>query len=60
MLCIFPFEADLYNQSVCARYYRSSDGRAVHGQKIDIERDPNLMGLFPGAARVKLERSFRF
>jgi lipid-A-disaccharide synthase len=60
MLCIFPFEADLYNQSGLRtifvghpmidnlRAHQPSQGHGSTG-KIDTERDPNLIGLFPGS-----------
>ncbi len=60
MLCIFPFEADLYNQSGLRTIFvghpmieqlrdrQPSPGYGSAG-KIDIQRDSNLVGLFPGS-----------
>src|SRR6266404_3194126 len=73
MLCIFPFEAELYNQSglrtifvghpmierlrdrqpsVAAATYGSSGG------EIDIQRDSNLVGLFPGSRGREVRKIF--
>jgi lipid-A-disaccharide synthase len=50
MLCIFPFEAELYNKSGLRTVFVGHpmiDRLRAH--KIDIKRDPNLIGLFPGS-----------
>ena len=50
MLCIFPFEAELYNKSGLRTIFVGHpmiDKLRAH--KIDIERDPHLIGLFPGS-----------
>ena len=50
MLCIFPFEADLYNKSgLHAIFVGHPMLERLRSQRIDIERDPNLIGLFPGS-----------
>lgn len=51
MLCIFPFEAELYNQSGLRAIFVGHPMIETLGsrRKIDIERDPNLIGLFPGS-----------
>ena len=50
VLCIFPFEADLYNQSgLRALFVGHPMIERLQAQKIDTERDPNLIGLFPGS-----------
>ena len=49
MLCIFPFEADLYNQSGLRTIFVGHpmiDNLRAH--KAGGERDPHLIGLFPG------------
>ncbi len=50
MLCIFPFEADLYNQSGLRTVFVGHPMiERLRACKIDIERDPNLVALFPGS-----------
>ena len=50
MLCIFPFEADLYNESgLRAVFVGHPMIERLQTRKIDVERDPNLIGLFPGS-----------
>jgi lipid-A-disaccharide synthase len=50
MLCIFPFEADLYNQSGLRTIFVGHPMiERLRTVKIDTERDPNLIGLFPGS-----------
>ena len=59
MLCIFPFEADLYNQSGLRTIFVGHpmiDNLRAH--KIDIERDPNLIGLFPGSRSREVRKIF--
>jgi lipid-A-disaccharide synthase len=59
MLCIFPFEADLYNQSGLRTIFVGHpmiDNLRAH--KIDIERDPNLIGLFPGSRSREVQKIF--
>src|SRR6266480_1275811 len=48
VLCIFPFEADLYNKSgLRAVFVGHPMIERLQVRKIDTERDPNLIGLFP-------------
>ena len=57
MLCIFPFEADLYNQSGLRTIFVGHpmiDNLRAH--KIDIQRDPNLVALFPGSRRREVRK----
>lgn len=57
MLCIFPFEADLYRQSGLRTVFVGHpmiDNLRAH--KIDIERDPNLIALFPGSRRREVRK----
>jgi len=50
MLCIFPFEADLYNKSGLRTLFVGHPMvERLRARKIEIERDPNLIGLFPGS-----------
>jgi lipid-A-disaccharide synthase len=83
MLCIFPFEADLYNQSglrtifvghpmierlhdrqpsVAAATYgslgKSASRTDSSGGEIDIQRDPNLIGLLPGSRGREVRKIF--
>ncbi|HYR21547.1 MAG TPA: lipid-A-disaccharide synthase [Chthoniobacterales bacterium] len=59
MLCIFPFEADLYNQSGLRTIFVGHPMvERLRGQKIDIERDPNLIGLFPGSRAREVRKIF--
>jgi lipid-A-disaccharide synthase len=62
MLCIFPFEAELYNQSGLRTIFvghptieRLREGSAG---KIDTQRDPNLIGLFPGSRGREVRKIF--
>ena len=50
VLCIFPFEADLYNESgLRALFVGHPMIERLQVRKADLERDPNLIGLFPGS-----------
>src|SRR6266480_3522618 len=69
MLCIFPFEADLYNQSGLRTIFvghpmieqlrdrQPSPGYGSAG-KIDIQRDSHLVGLFPGSRGREVRKIF--
>ena len=69
MLCIFPFEADLYNESGLRTIFvghpmierlreRQPSQRYGSASKIDIERDRNLIGLFPGSRAREVKKIF--
>src|SRR6266487_6025137 len=59
MLCIFPFEAELYNQSdLRAVFVGHPMIERLRAQKINIERNPNLIGLFPGSRRREVRKIF--
>ena len=59
MLCIFPFEADLYNKSgLHAIFVGHPMLERLRSQRIDIERDPNLIGLFPGSRLPEVRKIF--
>jgi lipid-A-disaccharide synthase len=50
VLCIFPFETTLYNESgLRAVFVGHPMIENLETQKIETERDPNLIGLFPGS-----------
>jgi lipid-A-disaccharide synthase len=50
VLCIFPFEADLYNKSgLRAVFVGHPMIERLEAERIDTERDPDLIGLFPGS-----------
>ena len=59
MLCIFPFEADLYNESGLRTVFVGHPMvERLHARKIDIERDTNLIGLFPGSRLREVRKIF--
>jgi lipid-A-disaccharide synthase len=69
MLCIFPFEAELYNQSGLRTIFVGHPMiERLREQKIDppspgsgvagIQRDPNLIGLFPGSRGREVRKIF--
>ena len=59
MLCIFPFEADLYNKSGLRTVFVGHPMvDRLRGRKIDIKRDPNLIGLFPGSRMREVIKNF--
>jgi len=59
VLCIFPFEADLYNESgLRAVFVGHPMIERLQIQKIETERDPNLIGLFPGSRLREVRKIF--
>jgi lipid-A-disaccharide synthase len=59
VLCIFPFESDLYNESgLHAIFVGHPMIERLQAQKIDAERDPNLIGLFPGSRLREVRKIF--
>jgi lipid-A-disaccharide synthase len=59
MLCIFPFEAELYNQSGLRTIFVGHPMiERLRDLKIDIQRDPNLIGLFPGSRGREVRKIF--
>ena len=59
MLCIFPFEADLYNQSgLHAIFVGHPMMERLQARRLNIERDPNLIGLFPGSRSREVRKIF--
>ena len=59
MLCIFPFEAELYNQSGLRTVFVGHPMiERLRERKIDIQRDPNVVGLFPGSRAREVRKIF--
>jgi lipid-A-disaccharide synthase len=59
MLCIFPFEAELYNKSGLRTVFVGHPMvERLRAGKIDSKRDPNLVGLFPGSRPREVARHF--
>ena len=59
VLCIFPFEVDSYNQAgLRALFVGHPMIERLQGRKIDTQRDPNLIGLFPGSRSRELRKIF--
>ena len=59
MLCIFPFEADLYNKSGLRTVFVGHPMiDRLRAQKIGIKRDTNLIGLFPGSRLREVRKIF--
>ena len=59
MLCIFPFEADLYNESGLRTIFVGHPMiERLRESKIDVARDPDLIGLFPGSRAREVRKIF--
>jgi lipid-A-disaccharide synthase len=59
MLCIFPFETDLYSQAgLRALFVGQPMIERLRARKIETERDPNLIGLFPGSRSREVRKIF--
>jgi len=59
VLCIFPFEIDLYAASgVRAVFVGHPMIERLQKQKVDTQRDPNLIGLFPGSRSREVRKIF--
>ena len=59
VLCIFPFETDLYNESgLRAVFVGHPMIERLQANKLDGERDPNLIGLFPGSRPREVRKIF--
>jgi len=59
VLCIFPFETDLYTASgLRAVFVGHPMIERLETQKIDAHRDPNLIGLFPGSRSREVRKIF--
>ena len=59
VLCIFPFEVDPYEQAgLRALFVGHPMVERLQSRKIDTERDPNLIGLFPGSRSREVRKIF--
>jgi len=59
VLCIFPFEADLYNQSgLHAAFVGHPMIERLQARRIKAESDSNLIGLFPGSRMREVRKIF--
>lgn len=59
MLCIFPFEAELYNKSGLRTIFVGHPMiERLSKQKSDVQRDRNLVALFPGSRRREVKKIF--
>jgi lipid-A-disaccharide synthase len=59
VLCIFPFETDLYAASgLRAVFVGHPMIERLERQKIGTQRDPNLIGLFPGSRSREVRKIF--
>jgi lipid-A-disaccharide synthase len=59
VLCIFPFESDLYAASgLRAVFVGHPMIERLERQKIDTHRDQNLIGLFPGSRSREVRKIF--
>src|SRR5262249_26648705 len=59
VLCIFPFEADLYSASgLRAVFVGHPMIERLETQKIEAHRDRNLIGLFPGSRSREVRKIF--
>jgi len=59
VLCIFPFEANLYSESgLRAVFVGHPMIEKLETQKIETVRDPNLIGLFPGSRLREVRKIF--
>jgi lipid-A-disaccharide synthase len=59
MLCIFPFEAELYNRSGLRTIFVGHPMiENLGAQRIETTRDPNLIGFFPGSRVREIRKIF--
>jgi lipid-A-disaccharide synthase len=59
MLCIFPFEAELYNQSGLRTIFVGHPMiETLAKRRTGEARDPNLIGLFPGSRSREVKKIF--
>jgi lipid-A-disaccharide synthase len=59
VLCIFPFEADLYNQAgLRALFVGHPMIERLRARKIESQRNRNLIGLFPGSRSREVRKIF--
>jgi len=59
VLCIFPFEVDPYEQAgLRALFVGHPMIERLQRRKIETQRDPNLIGLFPGSRSREVRKIF--
>jgi len=59
MLCIFPFEVDLYNKSGLRTIFVGHPViERLRAERVEIARDRNLIGLFPGSRLREVRKIF--
>jgi lipid-A-disaccharide synthase len=59
MLCIFPFEADLYNESGLRTIFVGHPMiKDAATRQLDATRNPNLIALFPGSRFREVRKNF--
>jgi lipid-A-disaccharide synthase len=59
VLCIFPFEVDLYNESgLRAVFVGHPMIERLENQRIDTQRNPDLIGLFAGSRLREVRKIF--
>jgi lipid-A-disaccharide synthase len=59
VLCIFPFETDLYTRGgLRVAFVGHPMIERLQARKIDTQRDPNLIGLFPGSRSREVRKIF--
>ena len=57
MLCIFPFEADLYRQSgLRAIFVGHPMIENLEAKRLNATREPNLVGIFPGSREREVRK----
>src|SRR5882724_2911561 len=59
MLCIFPFESELYEKSgLRAVFVGHPMIESLERKRAEIRREPNLVGLFPGSRQREVRKIF--
>ena len=59
MICVFPFEAPMYQASGLRTVFVGHPLlEALAAKRGGIEREPNLLGLFPGSREREVKRNF--
>jgi len=59
MLCIFPFESELYEKSgLRAVFVGHPMIESLERKRTEIRREPNLVGLFPGSRQREVRKIF--
>jgi lipid-A-disaccharide synthase len=59
MICVFPFEAPMYQASGLHTVFVGHPLlEALAAKRAGIEREPNLLGLFPGSREREVKRNF--